>query len=107
MPYNPKSKLNLKPFVKGDPRINRAGVPADAIAARRFVQELGAEIIKTGDGDMTRYYAMLRLMFNSKQPKDREILLKIMGHLKDEIDINANVNHSWKEFINGDDTDPA
>lgn len=89
MPYNEKSKLNLKPFVKGDKRINRAGVPPDAIAARRFVQELGAEVIKAGDEELTRFYAMVRLMFNSRQPKDREMLIKIMfpGLLKDEISL--------------------
>src|SRR5215216_271744 len=86
-----KQKANLKPFVKADPRINRKGVPPDAIAARKFVQQIGAELVKSPDGvEMTRYYAMLRRMYSSNFPKDREMIIKITqpGLLKDEIDVN-------------------
>jgi hypothetical protein len=89
MKVTDKQKANLIPFVKGDKRINRKGVPPEAIAARRFVQQVGAEIVKAGDEELTRYYAMIRLMFNSRQPKDREMLLKLMGHMpKEEIDVS-------------------
>lgn len=92
-------------FKKGyDPRRNLKGVPADAIAARKKIREIGAELahvkekvydpetggMKEVEYDITRWNAMIRLMFSSRAPKDREMLLKagLPGLLKDEVEMN-------------------
>jgi hypothetical protein len=87
---------NLKPFKKGyDPRRNLKGVPAEAIAARKLIRKIGAELIHIKEGateyDITRAEAMIRLMFGSKAPKDKEMLLKALwpGLLKDEVDVTS------------------
>ena len=91
---------NLKPLKKGyDPRRNLRGVPADAIAARKLIRKIGAELVHIAEKDengqkveydLTRYEIMIRLMFGSKAPADRQALLKALspGLLKDEVDIN-------------------
>ena len=88
-------------FKKGyDPRRNLRGVPADAIKARHMLRRIAAELIhvkeKTDAGeiveyDITRAYAMLRTMFASKAPADRQNLLKALwpGLLKDELDLTS------------------
>jgi hypothetical protein len=103
---NPKT-AQLKPFVKGDPRINRKGVPPDAIAGRKFIAQVGAELIKTpaSDGkpseEMSRFYAMVRRMYSSSQPRDRELILKatLPGLLKDEVDINNPDGYLYNESV--------
>jgi hypothetical protein len=101
---NPKRE-NLKPFTKGfDPRRNLNGVPADAIAARKFWREIGAELVALPQGkdakgnplpaeEVTRYYLMGRGMMNeaAKNPKAAELVAKIItpGLLKDEIELKT------------------
>lgn len=90
-----------KPFKKGyDPRRNLRGVPRDAIEARKFVRKIGAELIhireksetgETVEYDIERAAAMIRLMFSSKAPKDKETLMKALwpGLLKEQVDITS------------------
>lgn len=92
-----KQLANLIPFKKGDPRINRKGVPADAIAARKFIQDIGAELVKLKDDPnnkelVTLYEQMIRRMYKSKAPRDHELILKAStpGLLKDEMDLTSN-----------------
>ena len=92
---------NLKPFHKGyDPRRNLRGVPKDAIKGRAFIRKIGAELIHVKekmDGgevveyDITRAEAMIRLMFSSKAPADKQTLIKALwpGIVKDEIDVTS------------------
>ena len=92
---------NLKPLAKGyDPRRNLKGVPKDAIAARKLIRQIGAELVhikekgENGENieyDLTRYQVMVRLMFGSKNPTDRANLLKALspGLLKDEVDLTS------------------
>jgi hypothetical protein len=48
----PKRRPRGKPFVPGDPRINRGGVPAEAVAFQRAMREaLAAELSKPSDRD--------------------------------------------------------
>ena len=42
---------NLKPFAKGDPRINRSGRPKDFKGLRKLVQSVGNEPAKDKNGD--------------------------------------------------------
>lgn len=83
-----------KPFVKGyDPRRNLKGVPREAIRARHMLRKIAAELIKlpNSEQEMTRVEAMLRVMFSSKAPADRQNLLKALwpGLLKDEVDLTS------------------
>lgn len=116
---------NLKPFKKGyDPRRNIRGVPADAIKAREAIRKLGAELVhikepvwdeetesyKQVEYDITRWQAMIRLMFSSKAPKDREMLLKagLPGLLKDEVEVNqTGVTKIEIEYVNSQNTTAA
>lgn len=89
------------PFKKGyDPRRNLKGVPKEAISARKRIRKIGAELLhikerldtgETVEYDITRVDAMLRLMFSSKAPKDKETLMKALwpGLLKDEVDVTS------------------
>lgn len=99
MANNPNAKDNLKPFPKGyDPRRNMRGVPKDAIEARKMIRKIGAELVhikeKGENGeqieyDLTRYEAMVRLMYSSRNPAEKIALLKALspGLLKDEVDL--------------------
>lgn len=44
MPNNPKAVENLKPYVKGDPRINRSGRPKTFDQLRSLAQEIAHEV---------------------------------------------------------------
>jgi hypothetical protein len=81
-------------FKKGyDPRRNLRGVPKEAIKARHLLRKIAAELIQMPNSgeEMTRVEAMLRVMFSSKAPADRQNLLKALwpGLLKDEIDLTT------------------
>ena len=72
MPPNPQ---NLKPFKKGDPRINRNGRPKSFDALRALAQEIAHEKAKAGgntvviDGhSVTVTEAILRQWAQSKNP---------------------------------------
>ena len=84
---------NLRPFKKGpDPRRNLRGVPKDAIAARRLIRKIGAELValpKDSDGyqrEITRFELLIRAMYGSKAPADRAAILKALapGLLRDD-----------------------
>ena len=93
---NPRRE-NLKPFVKGDPRINRKGVPRTVGLVREFIQQVGAEEIELPatstrkSEKVTRFYAFIRTLYSSKAPADHALILKATtpGLLKDEIDVTS------------------
>ena len=64
---NPKgTPSNLKPFAKGDKRINRKGKPKDFTALRALAQTSAHEDISDG---MTVTEAILRKWAGSKDPR--------------------------------------
>ena len=98
---NPETK-QLVPFVKGDPRINRKGIPSTAIEVRRLIQAIGAQKLPLPQSEkekaerkrkkyITRLEALLTAMFSSRAPADKQTILKggYPGLLKDEVDVTS------------------
>ena len=101
-------KGNKGAFRKGyDPRRNLRGIPSDAVALRKEVRKIAAELVALkdsgGEGDVTRLYLMLRQMMSSRNPKHNEMVIKLLGSgsLRDELDVKLNATMTWKEFIGG------
>ncbi len=77
MANNPNAIKNLKPFTKGDPRINRKGRPKTFDALRGLAQSIAHETAKTKDGDerlidghkMTVIESILRQWAHSNDPR--------------------------------------
>lgn len=67
----------LKPFTKGDPRINRKGRPRSFDALRELAQEIAHEIVRTQDGQpalvngkpVTTVELVMRSWAQSKDPR--------------------------------------
>lgn len=75
---------NLKPFTKGDPRINRNGRPKSFDKLRELARAISHEPVKQSgeplviDGHIvTVAEAMLRQLATSKNPRDRQLFLEI------------------------------
>ena len=66
-------------FKKGyDPRRNMRGVPKDTVAMRKHMREIAAEIIGSGDSEMTRLSAMLRQLWTSRNPAHNKLALQVL-----------------------------
>lgn len=76
-----------RPFVKGDPRINRLGRPKSHDQLRELIQTIATEAREGGE---TRIMDKLRRMFESKDPRDSSQLLE-HGWGKVPQDLNVNV----------------
>jgi hypothetical protein len=105
-------------FKKGyDPRRRLSGVPKEAIAARKLIRKIGAELVhvkeklesgETVEYDITRATAMIRLMFSSRAPADKQTLLKALwpGLLRDEnitVDYTKLTDEQLDRIIAGED----
>jgi len=81
----------LKPFVKGDSRINRKGKPKTFKQLRELFISIANEPAKDGD-TITRIEKMGREMLKSDNPADRALVLKYaFGNVPDEAEVNAKV----------------
>jgi len=87
------NEQNLKPFVKGDARINRYGRPKSFDILRKLAQRIAAEPIAEKNGyTVTRIEAMLLAMSSSKHPSDRKTFLEYAyGKVKDEIELGVEI----------------
>lgn len=69
-----------KPFVKGyDPRRNMRAVPKETTLIREKMRKIAAEIIGDGtEAEMTRFEAMLRQFFTSRNPAHNKLALQVL-----------------------------
>lgn len=82
---NPNAIDNLKPFVKGDKRINRAGRPRSFDALRKLAIKIAGENVP--ESEVTRIEALLRVMSSSRNPADRALFLAYAyGKPKEQIE---------------------
>ena len=99
-----KGRENLskrKPFVKGfDPRRNLKGVPADAIAMRKHMRKIAAELIGADATEMTRLDALSRQLFTSRNPAHNKMALQVLYPkiLTEQVDL-TNSDGSFTKVI--------
>jgi len=80
-------------FKKGyDPKRNMRGVPKDTVAMRKHMREIAAEIIGSGDLEMTRLSAMLRQLWTSRNPAHNKLALQVLDPkiLQESVDVTSN-----------------
>ena len=86
-----------KPFVKGDPRINRKGRPRSFDALRELAQEIAHETAKSGGAEVvieghkvTVSEAILRGWAMSKNPQLQRAFIEVaFGKVPDKLDITS------------------
>jgi hypothetical protein len=82
---------NLKPFVKGDKRINRKGRPKDFDALRELARMIADEPLTIGERRLTVVEAILRQWAQSKNPQLQKGFLEIAyGKVPDNMQIGGN-----------------
>jgi hypothetical protein len=102
MPNNPNAVANLKPFKKGDPRINRKGRPKTFDALRALTQQIVHETaVKDGkpavydDGVnpphvMTNVEAIIRKWLGSGNPQLQRAAIEIaFGKVPENLNISS------------------
>ena len=89
---NPNCTDNLKPFAKGDPRINRRGRPRAFDALRRLSVDLGREVLIDDDGQpISAVEKILRKWRDSKSAQENKWFLELAyGKVPDEINLGGN-----------------
>jgi len=98
---------NLKPFKKGDPRINRKGRPKNFDALRELAQSIAHETAKKDgeplviDGHIATVAEMvLRTWATSKNPQlQRAFVEYAFGKVPDKHDVNVNVRELSDEEL--------
>lgn len=96
MALNPQ---NLKPFTKGDPRINRGGRPKDSQSLSALVRRIGHEKATTKDGTpllgpdgkpMTVIEAVIRQRFQDKRYQG-EMIDRGWGKVPQPVDVQGEI----------------
>ena len=87
----PKSQRFKKGF---DPKRNVRGVPKDAVAMRKRMRQIAAELIGAGDTEMTRLDAMLRQLWTSRNPAHSKLALQVLDPkiLIEQVELTATVD---------------
>ena len=92
---------NLKPFVKGDPRINRKGRPKGFAGLRELARQIAHEVAtKKGGGDLvidghkaTVTEAIMRQWANSGNPKMQQAFIEIAyGKVPNDYHVTGSVS---------------
>ena len=101
-----KKKVPGRPFVKGDPRINRNGRPKSFDALRKLAQQLshevaidrdGNELIRNGHKVTIAELVLFQMAADKKQR--REFLEVAFGKVPQELNLGGNVKLTWRDFI--------
>jgi len=80
---------NLKPFKKGDPRINRKGRPKNFDALRKLAQEIGNEVDPADTKLRTTIETILRNWAKCKVPVLQKSFVEIAyGKVPDIVNVN-------------------
>ena len=92
---------NSKPFVKGDPRINRGGRPKSFDAARALVLQLGNEVLEGKDGaKFTRFQLIIRDWLASGNFQKQKAALELaFGKVPDKVDLGEGLK-VLVEYVN-------
>ncbi len=107
---------NLKPFEKGDARINRKGRPKDFTGLRALAQAISHEEAQSGGQPLvingkvvTVAEAILRQLAQSKNPRERQYFLEIaFGKVPDKVEVMGkdggplNIQMVWGDDVPGD-----
>jgi hypothetical protein len=79
---------NLKPFVKGDVRINRKGRIDNFAKFRKLAQKIGNEPLT--ESEEIIFSDLLRKLAKSRNPADKALFLAYaVGKPKDEVDVTS------------------
>jgi hypothetical protein len=73
---NPNVMNNLKPFVKGDKRINRKGRPKSFGQLRELAQAIATETVGDGENKITLIDAIMRKWSTSKDPRLQQAFIE-------------------------------
>jgi len=117
MANNPNAVDNLRPFVKGDPRINRKGRAVRGFdALRKEWQDIWSEILFDDKGNpimdevtkksLTRLRARMRIATSSRNPAEFKTALEYaFGKVKDEVDLTSGGEALVVKVIKASDAD--
>ncbi len=104
-----------KPFVKGDPRINRKGRPKSFDALRELAQQIAHEEAKSGgqpviiDGHVaTVTEVIMRQWAQSKDPRlVQAFIAYAYGKPPDDVNVKSdtNITIKWEGGTDGNDND--
>ena len=100
-----------KPFVKGDPRINRKGRPKSFDAVRELAQSISHEVAKSGEQPVvteghvvTVAEAILRQWASSKNPQLQKAFIELaFGKVPDKTEVTGKDGEAQKvivEYVN-------
>lgn len=94
---------NLKPFVKGDKRINRKGRPKSFDELRSLAQQIAHERLAAGDVSMTTTEAILRKWAASKDPRLQMQFMDVAYGKVPVVNENQNRDDVTLRVVYGDD----
>jgi hypothetical protein len=82
-----------KQFKKGyDPRRNTRAVPKETLLIREKMRMIAAEVIGNDENAMTRFEAMLRQLWTSRNPAHNKLALQVLDPkiLTEQVDVTSN-----------------